>query len=178
MGTWVAPTPRAEALLERPARGAANRAATAVLAAALLVATIALAGAAMGYRGVTILSGSMEPSISTGDLVVADTIRASQMRVGDVVTFRSEAGFSITHRVSSVTAKPDGSIAVTTKGDANPVPERWSTPPDATVGRVVATLPQVGAITRWTSDPTGRLLVLGAIAVLGAGVALRRIWSD
>ena len=144
---------------------------------ALLVAVLAAAGAALGYRGVAILSGSMEPKISTGDLVLVDSISAGQMKVGDVVTFQSEAGFSITHRVTQLNAKPDGAIAVQTRGDANPVPERWNTTPEATVGRVVATVPEIGTLTRWTASEDGRLIVLGIVGALGAGLVLRKIWS-
>ena len=177
MTSWVASAPRAETLTERPARGITGRAATALLVVALLIAALAVAGASLGYRGVAILSGSMEPKISTGDLVLVDSIRAGEMAVGDVVTFQSEAGFSVTHRVTGLRAKGDGSLAVETRGDANPVPERWSTSPEATVGRVVATVPELGQLTQWTASEDGRLLVLGVVAALGAGLALRKIWG-
>ena len=177
MTTWVATASHAEALAERPAGSAASRAATALLVVALLVAALSAGGAALGYRGVAILSGSMEPAISTGDLAVVDTIRASEMRVGDVVTFRAEAGFSVTHRVTAVRTKSDGALAVTTRGDANVAPERWATSPKATVGRVVTTVPELGALTRWTASENGRLIVLGIVAAFGAGLALRRIWG-
>ena len=42
-----------------------------------------------GSRRFAVLSGSMEPTIATGDVVVVDKIAPLEARVGDVVTFRS-----------------------------------------------------------------------------------------
>ena len=53
-----------------------------------------------GYQTFTILSGSMEPAISTGDLVFDERISAADAGVGDVITF-PEPGTRrlITHRL-------------------------------------------------------------------------------
>lgn len=177
MGVWVAPAPSAEALLEAPPRDRpAGRAATALLVVSLLLAVLVAAGAGLGYRGSVILSGSMEPALSAGDLVVVQTIPAAQMRVGDIVSFGTPAGVTLTHRVTGLRASADG-LAVTTRGDANGVSERWTTAPEARVGRVRATIPALGHVTRWTGSTSGRLIVLGAIGMLVAGLALRRIWE-
>jgi signal peptidase len=179
MGIWVAPAPPPERVLHPPTtRGhIAGRATTALLALSLVLLALVAAGAAAGYRGSVILTGSMQPALAPGDLVVVHSIAAAAMRPGEIVAFRDEHGTTITHRVKAVATRRDGSLAVTTQGDANNVSERWDTTPEATVGRVVTAVPQLGRVTSWTGSETGRLLVLGAIGALIAGYALRRIWS-
>jgi signal peptidase len=179
MGVWVAPAPDAERIL-RPASGReriAGRATTALLAISLALAAVVALGAVAGYRGEVILTGSMRPALDPGDLVVMRNTPAAELRPGQIVSFRNRSGATITHRVRTVAAQRSGRLTVTTQGDANNAPERWDTTAGATVGRLVATLPQVGQVTRWTGSSTGRLLVLGAIGLLIAGYALRRIWS-
>lgn len=179
MAVWFAPAPAAENVLETPPRyaRALSRAATTLLAASLALAVVVAFGAAAGYRGTVILSGSMEPAVSKGDLVVVRTMPAADLRPGQIVSFRSPQGVPIVHRVATVEPRADGRLAVATKGDANNAPERWATSPEATVGRVTATLPGVGSITRWTGSETGRLLVLGLIGTAFCALGLRRIWS-
>ena len=49
-----------------------------------------------GWSRAVILSGSMEPSMSIGDLVIVH--REKEYRVGDIVVFDS-GGLSVTHRI-------------------------------------------------------------------------------
>lgn len=177
-GLWVAPAPIASAPpAAAPSGRAAGRAASALLAGSLALAAIAGGGALLGYRGEAILTGSMRPALDPGDLVVVERVPAARMRPGDVVSFRAPSGVTITHRVKALAARRNGLLRVTTQGDANNVAEAWTTSPRATVGRVTARLPRVGGVLRWTGSPTGRLIVLGTIGALAAGLALRRIWG-
>src|SRR5438034_11360898 len=76
---------------------------TVLLCAALALALVAGVGAALGFRGEVILSGSMRPHLAPGDLVVVERVAPAQMRVGDVVSFSAPGrrGVTITHRVRS-----------------------------------------------------------------------------
>src|SRR5437870_10347633 len=57
-----------------------------------------------GYHSFTVMSGSMEPTIHTGDVVVDQQISPADARVGDIVTFQGPTDHSklITHRVRSI----------------------------------------------------------------------------
>jgi signal peptidase len=160
------------------ARSLGGRLSSALLALSLALAAAVGAAALAGYRGEVILTGSMEPTLSPGDLVVVKKVAASELAVGDVVSFRDRHGTPITHRVEAVRATRSGELAVRTRGDANNAPERWRTAPDATVGRRVATVPAIGKVTDWSGTPTGRLIVFGLFGTLVAGMALRRIWRS
>src|SRR5690625_6675678 len=72
----------------------------------------------MGGAGLTVLSGSMEPTYSAGDMVVA--VPQETYRIGDVVTFQPTSGDPtlITHRIVGDRAGSEGTEHIT-RGDAN-----------------------------------------------------------
>lgn len=144
------------------------------LAAALLpfvAATLA------GHRSYTVMSGSMEPAIDTGDVVINQAIRPGEARVGDVVTFKdsSRAGELVTHRVVSRTAG-EGRVAFVTRGDANTATERWSAPAEGRIGRVVVDVPRAGFVAAWLRRPAHLLLLVVLPAVGLAAFEIRSIW--
>lgn len=129
-------------------------------------------------RTFAVLSGSMQPTLGVGDLVLEKRIAAPDIHVGDIVTFRSPEDGSklITHRVRRV-AISDGIVKVTTKGDANLSVERWTIPADGTMGRAVGRVPKIGYLLVWTRSTPGRLLLIVLPACLIGLSQLRRIWS-
>lgn len=129
-----------------------------------------------GYQTFTILSGSMDPAIATGDLVFDKRISAEDARVGDVITFR-EPGTRrlITHRLMH--KRVGGGVAhMRTKGDANNAPERWNIPADGEVGRVAFRVPKAGYASAYVSERDMRLLLVVVPALLLGILELVRIW--
>ena len=136
------------------------------IAAAL---ALAIAGPlAFGARPYTVLTGSMEPAISPGDVVVAERIEPSEARVGDVVLFRDPADQqrTITHRVQRIRRAGDR-IWFVTRGDANDHGERWRIAADGELGRALYTVPAVGhvAVVAGRIGP-GSLLTLGVLLLV------------
>ena len=80
---------------------------------------------AFDARPLTVLSGSMEPTLQTGDVVVAKRVEPGDVRIGDVVTYRSPTGRLVTHRVRALHQTGERFVFVT-KGDANNSTERWT----------------------------------------------------
>ena len=133
------------------------------------IAVCLLVSLAFGWRGYTVLSGSMEPAIAAGDVVIAEPVAPLELRRGDVVTFPdpSRGGALVTHRVRRLEAS-EGAAHVVTQGDANDVPERWDVPLGERLGRVVVRLPRVGhAASRMASLGGPRILVAGSSILLG-----------
>lgn len=141
---------------------------------------IALAAAgpyAFGHRSFTVMSGSMEPAISTGDVVVDQSIAPHEARIGDVVTFQDPAGRSrlVTHRLRKVRVRGRRAQMVT-KGDANNTVERWSVPVDGRIGRVRYRVPYLGyALAAVRGRGTAFFLIL-APALLLVVYELVRLW--
>ena len=106
-----------------------------------------------------VMTGSMEPSLHTGDYIVVKKVDAKSIKKDDVITFYSEEsdvnGKLVTHRVVDI--EKDGSFQ--TMGDANPVADHKLVRPDQVVGKYV----RKARFFRWVSsfaDSKKILLVL------------------
>lgn len=131
-----------------------------------------------------VLSGSMEPAISPGDVVVVDAVQPRSVAAGDVITFEQGAGVPpTTHRVVEVT-EVDGAPAFVTKGDNNEDPDSVAVPASALVGRVTLVIPLVGHVVLFADTQYGWLVLVGvplSLLVLNEGwrlVAARRVADE
>lgn len=146
-------------------------------------AAIGLVGATfvtrpLGYRTMTVMSGSMTPAIRTGDVVFTQRVSPLRLELRDVVTFRSPdtPGRLITHRVRKIRVTGH-MVNVTTRGDANNTSEHWSVPTTGTVGLVRVRVPKVGYLLARIGNGYGRLLFFVLpVALLGIS-EIRRIWT-
>jgi signal peptidase len=123
----------------------------AVVGAAIYVAASGGQSTIFGYSFEVVASGSMSPTISTGDLIVVR--EESTYAQGDVVTYRDSSGSLITHRI--VGATDDGQFI--TKGDANNVADNATVAPSQIVGELVLDIPGGEAIVDFARQP----IVLG-----------------
>lgn len=149
-------------------------------AAASFVLAILLAAAlpqALGGTSMVVLSGSMTPTIRTGDVVVVRPIAPAEAAVGDIVTFKDPAGGDrmLVHRVRAISRSGD-EVEVITKGDANSTQERWKVAADGTIGTVAYRVPVLGFAVGWINSPAGRVGLLIVPALLLAAMLLMRIW--
>ncbi|WP_129660165.1 signal peptidase I [Rothia halotolerans] len=111
-------------------------------------------GMLLGWRPQAVLTGSMEPSIPVGALVIVKETPVAEVEVGDVVTVPSHHGDGlITHRVVEKTPTEQGA-SLTLRGDANA-----SADPDpyhvSVVGRTIATVPLLGFFASLLKTPFG-----------------------
>ncbi len=149
----------------------------AALAIFLLLALLPRTGL---YRTETVLSGSMKPDFSAGDMVVVTPEPSRDIRVGQVISYHIPVGdhHVQTHRIVQILR---GGVhpVVRTKGDANNARDPWTARLDgSTAWRVRLVVPKLGWMVVWLRDPLLRLLtVFGAPALL-ALIALWGIWKD
>ena len=111
-----------------------------------------------GWGNATVLSGSMEPTLPVGSLLIIQ--KQDNYTPGDIVIYQDDDGSLITHRLVSLT----GSKAVT-KGDANNT-EDTPFSPTQIKGKVQAVLPGVGSFLYWLRTPPGICSVLLALGIL------------
>ncbi|QLH76936.1 signal peptidase I [Halosimplex rubrum] len=123
------------------------RAALVALLVALVVPFVVFAvpqvvGAEASY---VVLSGSMEPAISPGDVVIVNDVSPSVITEGDVITFGgSSTEPPTTHRVIGV-EREAGELVFETKGDNNQAPDPEPVSAGDVSGRVMEpSLPALG----------------------------------
>lgn len=112
------------------------------------------------------MAGSEPDSLSRGTVVFERSVPVSELRVGDVITYRPPASADVegmvTHRIVEIT--PEG---IRTQGDAQPEPDPWMLTPDGpVVPRVVFALPYVGYAYLALADPLLWLLAVGGVGLV------------
>lgn len=118
----------------------------------------------MGHKFFTVMTGSMQPSIMVGDLVIAKELPPEQIKVGDVITFENKnSGNIITHRVKEI-IKDGVGIKYITQGDANNVQDQNPVESKAVIGKVVKCIPKVGTIMSWMKSNLV-LIIVGIFAI-------------
>jgi signal peptidase len=148
----------------------------ALIAALTLFAAVGV-GRAFGYHALTVMSGSMEPHLRIGDVVVGRRTSVVWVRPGDVISFRDPVSGEriLTHRV--VRKRIDGAnFRLVTRGDANTGVERWQIPVDGDIGSVSFRIPKLGYALVWLRGPFGRIGFVVLPALLLAAIVLARIW--
>jgi signal peptidase len=96
-----------------------------------------------GFRTYIVSSGSMEPTIPTGSLVIS--VPADTYKVDDIITFEVPGKGVFLHRIIYV-ADIDGETRFITQGDALRMPDPYPVPPDHVDGKVVVILPYLGYV--------------------------------
>ncbi len=136
------------------------------VAGLLLVSLMPMAG---NFEIKIVKSGSMEPAIQTGSIVVV--IPAASYSVGDVVTFGKDTSREIptTHRIVSERVSPSaggGQIFFTTKGDANEEADPKEVAARDVIGKVLFHVPYAGFVLDFARQPVGFSLLIGLPAMM------------
>ena len=161
------------------ARGALDGALRALSILSVLLLLFLAIGPRTGlYRPVTVLSGSMQPTFSRGDLVVATPHRLSTLRVGQVISFQIPVGDHRveSHRIVEILGGGNEPV-VRTKGDASQAADPWNAQLTGGSAWVVTqSVPKLGYLILWMRDPRARLMALFLAPALLAGRTLLGIW--
>jgi len=89
-------------------------------------------------------SGSMEPKMYPGDVVIIAKVPADNVELGDIIQFRVPEEVTIMHRVIEIQETEEGGKLFITKGDANDKPDSEPVIPQNVVGKAVLTIPKIG----------------------------------
>jgi signal peptidase len=118
-----------------------------LVATLLGLALWAAAPAVIGWQPTTVMTGSMEPRLHPGDVVVSRPVAASEIRLGQVLLADDpdQPGHLRMHRF--VKAGPDGTLV--TKGDANPQRDSTTIARSAVHGVAFLRIPAVATPIVW-----------------------------
>lgn len=117
-----------------------------------------------GIRVHTVNSGSMEPAIRTGSIIVVKP--ANTYKVGDVIIFKPNVyrddqnpPTSTTHRVYEI--KEDKGVEIfVTKGDANDQPDIETVDKALIMGKVYVAIPFIGYLTNFIKTIEGLIILI------------------
>jgi signal peptidase len=130
------------------------------------------------YRTLTVLSNSMQPTWSAGDVVVDTPEPLSAVRVGQAITFQApiDGHALVTHRVIQV-VKGGAHPVVRTQGDANPTPDAWTAKlENGPVWRARLVVPKLGWALFFLHDRLFHVLTMIVVPLLLAATWLIWIW--
>ncbi len=122
-----------------------------------------------GYSVYRVSSGSMEPELMVGDVILSKKIDDPMtLKVGDIVTFKGKGELSgklITHEVIVAPTEEDGKIMLQTQGVANDVPD---TPieADRLVSVMITKLGFMNVFYDVFYSPWGLLIIIGLILIV------------
>ncbi len=125
-----------------------------IIIAALLFASSRTPNKSLfGFRYYTVLTPSMEPAYSVGDMVFVKITSADNINVGDVITFNpsSDSEAYLTHRVTEklVDYQGTGVTCFRTKGDANDSEDSFLIDEGRVIGTVKLGIPKLGYVVRF-----------------------------
>ena len=102
-----------------------------------------------------VYSGSMEPTIPVGNVVVIKPVDPNKLQKDEIICFKVSKPKSITHRIIDIT--DEGFI---TKGDANEDPDPFLVEKKNIIGKVVFTIPWLGYLNHFVKTPLGFTLFI------------------
>lgn len=114
-----------------------------------------------GYALLEVVSGSMEPTIYKGDMIIINT-KENDYKENDIITFRGKEGEFVTHRIISINDK-----TMITKGDNNNT-EDDPTNMSNIVGKYVTKINGAGKIISSFKNPFTMVMifVIGLLACI------------
>lgn len=124
----------------------------------------------MGFRVFNVISGSMEPTYSVGDLIYVKEVNPYDIKEGMAITFVLNEDLVVaTHRVVEVDTENQYFY---TKGDANDTADSAPVHFNNVIGVPQFRLPFLGYVSDFIQNPPGMYITLAVGAVLIAAVFL------
>lgn len=144
---------------------------------ALAVVLFSFGPRVFGHQVLIVRSGSMEPAIMTGSVVVVQPVSPNALKVGDVITFEPADGTGkvVTHRIVEV-VEESSAPTFRTKGDANNALDAFPVRYVNTGWRVIGSVPYAGYLFNTLSRPEARAVLVGVPALLLGASFLRDVW--
>lgn len=136
-----------------------------ILVALLVICAVFLMGSRiLGYQVFNVISGSMEPAYSIGDLLYVKSVDPEEIQVGDPITFVLNEDLVVaTHRVVEIDSENQYFY---TKGDANETADSAPVHFNNVIGVPRFHIPMLGYVSDFIQNPPGMYIAIAAAAVL------------
>ena len=121
-----------------------------------------------GYSIFRVSSGSMEPELMVGDIILDKTVdNPEDLKVGDVITFKSSdyGDMLVTHKVIKAPYEENGKLMLQTKGIANEVEDKPICV-DNVKGIMICKVDYLGTVYNVFLSPWGLLILIALIVII------------
>lgn len=142
----------------------------------VLVAVLLVGSRIFGVQTYTVLSGSMRPEYSEGDILYVKSVEKTEaairenISVGDPITFVLDDKLTVaTHRVVAIDYQ-NGEFR--TKGDANKDEDQNPVLFENLIGKPIFAIPLLGYVSDFVQSPPGLYVAIGVMILLIAAVFL------
>lgn len=129
-----------------------------------------------GWKPFIVLSGSMESEIFPGDLAIVKDVGINQLKVNDVIAFRSE-NIVVTHRIVEI-KNESGTLKYKTKGDNNNSQDVGYVLPEQVEGLYKFKISKLGNLAMFIQTPTGIISCLSIPLLLLVLLHMKEIKED
>ena len=130
----------------------------------VLFAVFLMGSRLVGYQVFNVISGSMEPEYSVGDLIYVKKVNTKDIKVGMPITFVLNENLVVaTHRVVEIDAENQHFY---TKGDANETVDSAPVHFNNVIGVPQFSIPLLGYVSDFVQNPPGTYITVGVGAVL------------
>lgn len=141
-----------------------NIVSSALVVLMVLCAVFLMGSRLLGFKCYTVISGSMEPEYSVGDLLYVKEVNVNSIKVGDPITFILNEDLVVaTHRVVRIDAEKQYFY---TKGDANEIEDQNPVHFKNVIGVPKFSIPKLGYVSDFVQNPPGLYIVIGAGVIL------------
>lgn len=118
----------------------------------IIILEVYLTSGYFKYYSIAIASGSMEPTISKGDIVVVDQkYKKESLKEGEIIAVLYR-GRIIVHRIEKLNKTKDDEVYIYTKGDSNNKTDNYVVTNNMIIGVVNYKIPFIGYPTIWLSE--------------------------
>lgn len=147
-----------------------DKVSTGIVVFVVICAVFLMGSRLLGFQVYNVVSGSMEPTYSVGDLLYVKTVDPDSIRVGQPITFVLNEDLVVaTHRVIKVDAQ---NRLFYTKGDANDTADAAPVHFNNLIGVPQFSIPLLGYVSDYIQHPPGMYVAIGVGVVLLAIVFL------
>lgn len=96
-----------------------------------------------GFNSYAIKTESMMPTLNVDDMIYAFPVAFENLSVGDVISYATEDGSVITHRITEIN---ETARTVITQGDSNEYPDITAVSEEEIIGKMIFKIPQLGKL--------------------------------
>ena len=154
---------------------------TTVLVLMVAILAVLLVGTRfIGLMPFTVLSGSMEPVYSAGDLIYVKEVDPFELEEGTIITFMLSEDTIATHRIVEVVpdAEDDTVVRFKTKGDAIESEDGGLVHYKNVIGAPIFSVPKLGYVANFIQEPPGTYVAIAAGALILALVFIPDLFGD